>query len=44
MEIISKIIMTVFNFVVQFIGFVLLFYMLCFAMVCIFTQPEKKYC
>lgn len=43
MEIISKILMGISYLVVQFIGFVLLTYLLFFAVVCIFTnrQPNK---
>ena len=42
MEVISKILMAIFNLVVQFIGFIVLFYMLCFAVLCIFTHSNKS--
>ena len=42
MEVISKILMAIFNLVVQFIGFIVLFYMLSFAVLCIFTHSNKS--
>jgi hypothetical protein len=41
MAIISKILMALFSLVVQIIGFVLLFYMFCFAIFCVFTNSNK---
>ena len=42
MEIISKILMTLFSFVVQIIEFVILFNMACFAVICIFFHSNKN--
>ncbi len=33
--------MAIFNFVMQFIGFIILFYMICFALFCIFTHTNS---
>lgn len=40
MEVISKILMAVINFVIESIGFILIIYS--FAILCIFTHNDKK--